>query len=148
MYLFDNDLTSTKKFMQNPLYIQQQLAAEGFPPYEIHQAISWLKELQQWQESESMSTLSESQSQRVFSASESHKFTKKARDLLMRLEKRNVITPWHREVIIDRAMAIEALKINESQIKWIVLMVLYHYQQENMTIDWLEHILSESLTMH
>ena len=60
-----------------------------------------------------------------------------------------MITAWHREVIIDRAMAIETMKINESQIKWIVLMVLYHYQQENMTIEWLEHILlSESLTMH
>ena len=93
MYLFDNDLASTKTFTQNPLYIQQQLAEEGFPPYEIHQAISWLKELQQWQDSETLTTLSESQSLRVFSAGESRKFTKKARDLLIKKKSDYCLAP-------------------------------------------------------
>jgi Smg protein len=43
----------------------------------------------------------------------------------MYLEQIGILSPVHRELVLDRLMALEAEDIGVEQVKWVVLMVLF-----------------------
>ena len=149
LYLFDNHLVSEQAFKEDLVETQQQLIAEGFPPQEIQQALIWLKELQYLhKESQTISNFT-TNAIRVWLPEEQQKLSVDALDFLLKLESQGVVDAQLREVIIDRAMALEMPVVEVFQIKWIALIVMYHYQQEEISIPWLEHVLmNETLQTH
>ena len=60
---------------------------------------------------------------------------------LSRLEFYNIITPTVREVILDRAMALESEVIDLDQMKWVAMMVLYNQPGRETNYLWLENLL-------
>ncbi len=60
---------------------------------------------------------------------------------LARLEFYNIITPSVREVILDRAMALESEIIDMDQMKWVSMMVLYNQPGRETNYLWLENLL-------
>jgi Smg protein len=47
------------------------------------------------------------------------------------LEQAKVLSPSEREIILDRAMAVEQNILNLDELKWIVMMTLWHFGREN-----------------
>ncbi|MFI4954515.1 MAG: DUF494 family protein [Gammaproteobacteria bacterium] len=149
LYLFEHQLINDETFTDDLVETQQQLIAEGFPPQSIQQALRWLKELQYQHREAVLINNFAADSIRVWLPEEQHKLSADGMAFLLKLESQGVITPELREVIIDRAMALAAPMVDVYQLKWIVLIVMYHYQQEDFSVPWLEHVLlNESLHMH
>ena len=80
-------------------------------------------------------------STRIFSDQEKQKIAMSAIGFLSRLEFYKIITPAVREVILDRAMALESGSIDLDQMKWVAMMVLYNQPGRETNYLWLENLL-------
>lgn len=149
LYLFEHHLVDNEMFTEDLVDTQQQLIAEGFTPQSIQQALNWLKELHYQHKEAVLVNSVAKESIRIWLPAEQHKLSPDGMAFLLKLESQGVISPELREVIIDRAMALTAPLLEVEQLKWVTLIVMYHYQQEDFSVPWLEHVLlNESLRMH
>ena len=80
---------------------------------------------------------------RIFSAPEMQKLDIECRGFLLFLEQSAVIDSHDREVVIDRAMALEAEEIDMQQLKWVVLMVLLNQPGKEAAFTWMEDIVMD-----
>jgi Smg protein len=141
LYLFDQKLADDAAYAGSQVQIQQQLIAQGFAPYEINLALNWLKDLKEWCEVSHFRVMPQATSVRVWTSEELKKLTRATLEMLCRLEQQEVIDQWQREIIIDRAMAINTNSIDVEQIKWVTLIVLYYARLETKPMAWIEHVL-------
>jgi Smg protein len=149
LYLFKHQLTDEANFTDNLLEIQHQLMEEGFSPYTIHQALKWLKDLQEQRSQISTLGIGSADSIRVWLPEEQNKLSKESLDFLSVLEAQGILTAGQREIIVERAMAISGPPIEVEHLKWIALIVLYYYQEEGVSISWVKHVLNnDAMRMH
>ena len=128
MYLFDNYLDDAGDTDPDQDALMVELTQAGFPSGEINKAFTWLEELSELREALPIGMVAEARptSQRVFSPEEQEKMPLECRGLLLRLEQQGVLDPASRELIIDRAMALEPEEVDAEQLRWVVLMVLFN----------------------
>ncbi|MFA6053229.1 MAG: DUF494 domain-containing protein, partial [Methylobacter sp.] len=62
------------------------------------------------------------------------------RNLLMFLEHNGILNSANREIVIDRAMALENEDISLEKLKWIVLMILLSQPDEEIAFSKMEDI--------
>jgi len=110
--------------------LPRQLAAAGFEPGEIDQAVHWLSGLEQpapgaagrsWPRRPGSAI-----ALRHYGAAEARKIGCEGRGFLHFLEAEGVLEPSQREVVIDRIMALDEPEVGVEQVKLIVLMVLWN----------------------
>jgi Smg protein len=123
VYLFEN-------FYRADAYpdhdtMTRKLHAAGFENEEIAEALDWLQGLANWQESPFPETLNASVSQRAYADEEQAKLSTESRGFLAFLESARVLSPLLRELIIERAMALEVDIVGLEKLKVIALMVLW-----------------------
>lgn len=99
--------------------IRTELMAAGFEQREVVKAFTWLESL-----SVEEAMPSSCASFRIFSEQEQRKLDVACRGLLQFLEHNSILSPANRELVIDRAIALEGHEIALDELKWIVLMVL------------------------
>ena len=59
------------------------------------------------------------------------------------------ITPNQRELIIDKALALDIAHIDEEQMKWVILMVLFNLPDSAGSFTWIQDLLyEETPTIH
>jgi Smg protein len=61
----------------------------------------------------------------------------------MYLEQIGILSPMHRELVIDRLMALDAAEIDVEDIKWVVLMVLFSQPGEEAAYARMEDLVFE-----
>jgi Smg protein len=105
--------------------LSRKLHAAGFENGDINEALDWLTGLTRVQEATLPEALEESASLRVFSTDELEKLSTESRGFLSFLESARVLSPLLRELIIERAMALESDYVGLEKFKVIVLMVLW-----------------------
>ena len=75
---------------------------------------------------------------RLFAEAELDRFDVEARGFLMFLEQHGVISAEQRELVIDRAMALDQDDIALDDLKWVVLMVLFNQPGSEAAFAWME----------
>lgn len=144
MYLFENYyLDSEGPNTQDRERVQQELHNAGFPAAEIERAFNWLEDLAS---DAPPPTMQAEQSLRLFSVHESERLDTECRGFLLFLEQMGVLNPTSRELVIDRAMALENEDFDIEQLKWVVLMVLFNQPGEDAAYAWLEDLVYENIT--
>jgi Smg protein len=123
VYLFENYYQSDSYPDHDTL--SKTLHTAGFEADDINEALDWLKGLARWQESTLSEALEGSISLRAYSLDEQAKLSTDARGFLAFLESARVLSPLLRELIIERAMALENDHIGLEKLKVIVLIVLW-----------------------
>jgi Smg protein len=143
MYLFENyymddesPVTPDREFMQ------QELRNAGFPGSEIDRAFNWLEDLAN---DTPPTTLPAEHSLRLFAPQEMERLNTECRGLLLFLEQMGVLNPSSRELVINRAMALENEDFNIDQLKWVVLMVLFNQPGEEAAYAWVEDLVFENM---
>lgn len=127
VYLFETYYAAEEPPDQDTL--SRKLSDAGFPSDDITDALDWLRELAEaGDEAKADPALDRSTGSRIFSRTESSKLSAEARGFLLFLDSAGVLTPTLREVIIERALALEAEPVSLEQFKVIVLMVLWTRQ--------------------
>ena len=123
VYLFEN-YYHTESYPDHDT-LSRKLTAAGFENEDISEALDWLNGLARHTENPLPETFDSSHSQRAFTESEMNKLPVESRGFLAFMESAGILTPVLREMIIERAMALEGDTVRLDKFKVIALMVLW-----------------------
>ena len=136
LYLFENYFYDDPDAVRDRDSLQASLIQAGFSPTEISKAFDWLEEL-----ANQRPTLSQARSDgpvRVFVEAEVDRLDRECLGFLMFLEQHGVVDADQRELVIDRAMALDQDEVDLDDLKWVVLMVLFNQPGAEAAFAWME----------
>lgn len=127
MFLFESYFHSGS--YPNSDKLSRKLSAAGFEDEDIHLALAWLSGLEQLNKADYPSIINNS-SGRFYADIEIKRTSFEVRRFLTFWEQNKIITPVEREMILDRAFALNRENIPLDKIKLIALMVLWNQRQD------------------
>jgi len=136
MYLFENYMEEEIDMLPDSDAIKTELEEAGFGQLEVNKAFNWLESLSRQGSIRPTVTTAF----RVFCPQERDKLDLDCRNLLLFLERSGILSPTNREIVIDRAMALEDDEISLEKLKWIVLMILLNQPNEELAFSRMEDI--------
>jgi Smg protein len=132
IYIYENYMDREESVPTDQILLEEELVQAGFPQGEIKKAFNWLDELAWRQGSLAYADAQPNRSMRVFSEREAQRIDLEIQGMLLYLEQTGILDPMSRELVIERAMAIETDELTADDVKWIVLLVLLNQPgQEN-----------------
>ena len=142
LYLFEHYFTNDtippvgdRDTLQNsPLF--SELTGAGFSPAEILKAFDWLDALAE-QRPEAPAPRRNGPT-RVFHGPELDKLDVECRGFLLFLEQHGVLDADQRELVLDRAIALDQDELDLDDLKWVVLMVLFNQPGSEAAYAWME----------
>ena len=141
LYLFehyladDADLVRDRDALKSgPLF--DELGQAGFSPAEINKAFEWLDALATQRPAASPARIGGPT--RVYADAELDRLDLECRGFLMFLEQHGVLDAGQRELVDDRAMALEQDEMDLDDLKWVVLMVLFNQPGSEAAYAWME----------
>ncbi|MGZ8152477.1 MAG: DUF494 family protein [Methylovulum sp.] len=144
MYLFENYMEDEIEILPASDVIRVELQAAGFETYEVNKAFDWLESLSL--QRAIMPTVSPAF--RIFCSQEIDKLDMECRNFVIFLENSGILSSANREIVIDRAMALENEEISIDKLKWIVLMVLLSQPDEEVAFSRMEDIIYDLVPMY
>ncbi len=145
VYLFENFYHHEGWPEQDAL--AQKLTDAGFENDDISDALDWLRALARLEADSFPEGFDLGEGFRAFTAAETEKLSTPSRGFIAFLESARVLTPSLRELIIDRAMAIEDERVELDKLKVVALMVLWT-RRGNVDTLILEELLPEGGPRH
>lgn len=127
MYLFESYFDSGN--YPEPDKLSRKLSAAGFEGDEITEALTWLSALQ-LQNPDNYPTSLECIGIRHFATIELDSISLEARQFLMLTHQQHMISSVEREMIIDRALALQQKELALDKLKLIMLMVLWNRHKD------------------
>jgi Smg protein len=106
------------------IIMQEELLNVGFQEGEITKAFDWLDELAWRQGMLHEGDFAASVSMRIYTEEEMQRLDQESRGMLLFLEQNGILDPVSRELVIERAMALDGNDLDLDDIQWIVLLVL------------------------
>jgi len=144
MYLFEHYyMDEETEFSPDRDSLHSELVEAGFPSSDINQAFEWLEDLAVQQHQ--IQAPQTENAIRIFSDRECERLDAESRGFLLFLEQMGILTPEARERVIERAMALETEDFDISQLKWVVLMVLFNQPGAEAAYAWMEDLVFDSL---
>ena len=143
MYLFDNYFEEDYEINSDQESLKYELVQAGFGGNQVSKAFDWLEGLALQKDLIQSENLAEKSTLRLYCEREMEKLDVKSRGFLLFLEQSGVLDAYDREVVIDRAMALEAEEIDLQQLKWVVLMVLLNQPGKEAAFTWMEDIVMD-----
>lgn len=143
MYLFENYMDDDVENQPDQDSITEELREAGFPAREIDKALMWLEGLSNLQETDEPQQSIANKSVRIFSEQEKQKFNLECIGFLLFLDNIGAFSRNIREMIIDRAMALETTEIDLEQLKWVMLLVLFNQPGQEAAYTWIEDVIFE-----
>jgi Smg protein len=123
IYLYENYLDGGSRPPIDQDELETELSRAGFSSGEISQALTWLEELARGVNTAEYPPRTAG-AMRIYTHDECAKLDVDARGMLLFLEQNAILDPLSRELVIDRAMAIEQTAVSVDALKWVVLLVL------------------------
>lgn len=127
MYLFESYLDAGSYPALDKL--ERKLSAAGFDGEDISEALTLLSALQQ-QNPDGYPASLEHTGQRHFAELELQRVSQEAREFLVLVERQHLISVVEREMIMDRAVALQQENLALDKLKLIMLMVLWNRHQD------------------
>lgn len=149
MYLFENYMDEGPEFHPDQEALTDELTEAGFNRRNISAAFQWLEGLSQLRDSHATSPIVPTQDAlRHYIEAERAKINSDCRGLLLFLEQSGVVDATTRELVIDRAMALEVDELSLEQIKWVILMVLFNQPGQEYAYALLEDLVFDEMQGH
>ena len=113
-----------------------ELTGAGFSHAEIHKAFDWLGALAE--ERPAPAPARADGPTRVYFGPELDKLDVETRGFLLFLEQHGVLDADQRELVLDRAIALDQDELDLDDLKWVVLMVLFNQPGSEAAYAWME----------
>ncbi|MGN6152047.1 MAG: DUF494 family protein [Lysobacteraceae bacterium] len=136
LYLFEHYFAQDEELADDRDSLQNGLLQAGFSPAEIHKAFDWLDTLAA-RRLEPVAPRTDGPV-RVFFGAELDKLDVDCRGFLMFLEQQGILDADQRELVVDRAMALDQDVLDLDDLKWVVLMVLFNQPGAEAAYAWME----------
>ncbi|HEX6997511.1 MAG TPA: DUF494 domain-containing protein [Gammaproteobacteria bacterium] len=138
MYLFESFVDADDEPEPNRSELREELEHAGFGEREIDRALDWLDGLNAAELPRL--TAPRDAAMRVFDALEQERLDARARGYLLYLEQLGILPPAHRELVIDRLLALDTEEVDIDQIKWVVMMVLFSQPDQKEAFSRMEDL--------
>ncbi len=142
LYLFQNYISDDSDMGSDRESVEQELLDAGFPAQEILRALEWLEGLTSRQETPIV-VFTEERNFRIYTHAEMARLDVECRGFLLFLEQTGVLSSEGREWVIERVMALATDDIDLTQLKWIILMVLFNRPGQEEAYAWMEDLMFE-----
>ena len=136
LYLFEHYFSEDADPVRDRDSLQTGLIQAGFSPTEINKAFDWLDALAEQRPAVARPHVAGPV--RIFHGAELDKLDVECRGFLLFLEQQGVLDAGQRELVLDRAMALDQDEIDLDDLKWVVLMVLFNQPGAEAAYAWLE----------
>jgi Smg protein len=148
MYLFENYMSdeAAAEMDQDREALKSELLRAGFHDREIGKALDWLEGLSALQHASLSPPVKQAASMRIYSAQELERLDLDSRGFLLFLEQMGVLDHTTREMVVDRAMALEGTEMDLDQLKWVILMVLFNQPGREAAFAWMEDLVLDDMT--
>ncbi len=140
IYVFDHYLFEELPGTPEREALVRDLASAGFGGPSVARALDWLADLADGTE---RPALREGGSFRVYAPAELQRLDVECRGLLASLETSGILSPSHREIVIDRLLALESEELDVEQVKWVILMVLSSQPDQELAYARMEDLVFE-----
>jgi Smg protein len=144
IYVYDHYMLADPAEVPERRHMLEDLQRKGFSVSEVVHAMEWLSALvgDQWAASGSADTATEGAGLRIFADGELSRLSADCRAFLMLLDRQRVLTPRQRELVIDRALALDVDEVDVEQLKWVVLLVLSSQPGQELAFARFESVMS------
>jgi Smg protein len=148
IYVFDRYMLTDTVAVPERDELAQDLERQGFSLERVEQALDWLADLagerdrpgaERWAAGTGAGGVA--RSLRVYTPGELERLPSACRGYLYTLEHSGILSPPHRELVIERLLALEAPELDVEQLNWIVLMVLSSQPGEELACSRLEGLM-------
>ena len=130
IYMFENYLSSKSYLDFNN--ISMELEAAGFDNDDIEEAFDWFSQLKAMSDKIPQAIdAKENTNLRIFTEKEYKKISSEGLGFILFLEQAKVLNSIEREIIIDRAMALNQNIISIDEVRWVVMKALWNNGKEN-----------------
>lgn len=148
LFLFEHYFTEDADLVRDRDSLQSGLLQAGFSPAETSKAFDWLDALAAQPPLDAAPRANGPT--RLFSTHEEAKLDVECRGFLLFLEQHGVIDGDRRELVVDRAMALDQDELDLDDLKWVVLMVLFNQPGAEAAYAWMETqmFIDEPETVH
>ncbi|MGO1541579.1 MAG: DUF494 family protein [Luteimonas sp.] len=136
LFLFEHYFSDEADLLRDRDSLQAGLLQAGFSPAEINKAFEWLDALARQRPGPPAPR--PGGPVRVYAGPELDKLDNDGRGFLMFLEQHGVLDAGQRELVLDRAMALDQDDVDLDDLKWVVLMVLFNQPGSEAAYAWME----------
>tara|TARA_B110000977_G_scaffold27403_1_gene34669 strand:+ start:651 stop:1109 length:459 start_codon:yes stop_codon:yes gene_type:complete len=105
--------------------IEQELSEAGFEQDDILSAFNWFESMKSTLNKLELDYAHAKTAIRIFTANESKRIDTESLGFLIFLQQANVINDVERDLVIDRAMALNKTKISIEETRWITMIALW-----------------------
>jgi len=149
MYLFENYMDEGAEFHPDQESLTTELTEAGFPRGEIRKAFHWLEGLSAVRaRAHALPLPGGGLALRHYTEPELEKLDPACRGFLLYMESSGVLDSTARELVIDRAMALEVEELALDQLKWVMLMVLFNHPGSENAYHLLEDLVFDEMQGH
>ena len=141
IYIYENYMDSEEDAAPpDQVMLEEELLQAGFPKLEVNKAFDWLDELAWRQGSLSSSSSDAAQSIRIFTEDEQQRIDLETQGMLLYLTQVGILDLISRELVIERAMALDADELSADDVKWIILLVLLNQPGQESAFALMEEL--------
>jgi Smg protein len=144
IYVYDHYMLADPADVPERHRMLEDLQRRGFSVSEVVHAMEWLSALVGDQRASPGATDAEAvhEAMRVFDDGELSRLSADSRAFLMLLDRQHVLTPQQRELVIERALALDVDEVEVEQLKWVVLLVLSSQPGQELAFARFENVMS------
>lgn len=144
IYVYDHYMLADPADVPERRYMLQDLQRRGFSVTEVVHAMEWLSALVGDQRTASgpADAANGGGGLRVFVDGELSRLSADSRAFLGLLDRQRVLTPQQRELVIERALALDIEEVDVEQIKWVVLLVLSSQPDQELAFARFESVMA------
>jgi Smg protein len=143
IYVYDHYMMADPADVPERQHMLEDLQKRGFSLTEVVHAMEWLAALVGDQRT-SPGPSDGREALRVFADGEVSRLSADCRAFLMLLDRQHVLTPQQRELVIERALALDLAEVDVEQLKWVVLLVLSSQPGQELAFARFESVMSTS----
>ncbi|HZT04699.1 MAG TPA: DUF494 domain-containing protein [Steroidobacteraceae bacterium] len=142
IYVYDHYMLGDPAGVPERRRMLEDLQKRGFSVSEVVAAMEWLSALVGDQRASSTADALSPPGMRVFADGELSRLAPDCRAFLMLLDRQHVLTPQQRELVIERALALDVEEVDVEQLKWVVLLVLSSQPGQELAFARFESVMS------
>jgi Smg protein len=144
IYVYDHYMLADPAEVPERRRMLADLKKRGFSVSEVVQAMEWLSALvgDRRASAEAGDTAPDGVGLRIFADGELSRLSPDCRAFLMLLDRQRVLTARQRELVIERALALDVDEVDVEQLKWVVLLVLSSQPGQELAFARFESVMS------
>jgi Smg protein len=140
IYIYENYMDGDESVPTDQIMLEEELVEAGFPKGEIKKAFDWLDELA-WRQGSLLDTdVVANRSMRIYTEKERQRLDLEIQGMLLNLEQGGILDQRSRELVIERAMALDAEELNAEDVKWIILLILLNQPGQESAFALMEEL--------